>query len=470
MHKCLFWLLALVFWGCKPKNDDEVPMPVPVYPVHVWTTSSDGVNLLYHKTIDFANGKDDRFPVIQIDTAQHFQSVEGFGYTLTGGSAGLLKGMSAASRAAILQEFFGKNANSIGVSYLRISVGASDLDAQVFSYDDMPSGQIDPNLTQFNLSFDTVSLIPVLKEILAINPNIKIMASPWSAPVWMKTNNSSIGGNLQTQYYSVYAQYFVKYLQAMQAHGIAINAITPQNEPQHGGNNPSMVMSAAQQGNFIKTHLGPALQAAGLQTKIIIWDHNCDHPEFPLEILNDPSAKSFVSGSAFHLYGGDVSALSQVHNAHPDRDLYFTEQWTGSNSTFSVDFMWHMRHVMIGTMRNWSRVALEWNFANDPNFQPHTPGGCSQCRGAVTINGSTVAKNVSFYIIAQMAKFVPPGSVRLGSTDINQLPNVAFRTPEGKMVLVVLNENTQITSFNIQAGGQWITASLQPGTAGTFVW
>ncbi|MBL7825979.1 MAG: glucosylceramidase [Saprospiraceae bacterium] len=453
---------------CKKKPEEEIP--IPNLPVAVTTTSANGVNLLYTKTIDFAQAKDERFPAIEIDTTQKLQEIEGFGYTLTGGSAFLLHNMAPAERTTLLQTIFGKEATSIGISYLRVSIGASDLDAEVFSYDDLPAGQTDPDLLKFNLSKDTLHLIPILKEILAINPDIKIMGSPWSPPVWMKTNGSSVGGNLQTQYYSTYARYFVKYIQAMQARGIPVDAVTPQNEPQHGGNNPSLVMSFLQQADFIKNHLGPAFQSAGIATKIVIWDHNCDNAAFPIAILDDPAAKPFVTGTAFHLYGGDISALSTVHDKHPDKALYFTEQWTDSQGSFSEDLIWHLKHVVIGSTRNWSRVVLEWNLANDPAFGPHTPGGCTRCRGAITIDGSKATKNVSFYIIAQISKFVPPGSVRLESNLITEMPNVAFLTPEGKTVLIVLNESVNLKSFNIAAGGKWITASLNGETAATFVW
>ena len=461
---CFLAIVAIV--GCKTLDSSHFP----TLPVQVWMTSGDKSHLLEATTIGFAKSKDERLPSIQIDDKQQFQTVDGFGYTLTGGSAFLLHQMGKTERAALLQEFFGKNTNSIGASYLRLSIGASDLDAEVFSYDDLPAGQTDLELRHFNLSKDTLHLLPILKEILAINPKMKFMGSPWSAPVWMKTNETSKGGNLKPEFYAAYAQYFVKYIRAMQALGIAIDAVTPQNEPQHGGNNPSLVMSASQQADFIKNHLGPAFRAAGIATKIVIWDHNCDKPEYPLDILNDPAAKAFVAGSAFHLYGGEVSALSQVHDAHPDKALYFTEQWTGSNSQFDGDLAWHTKNVIIGTMRNWSRIALEWNLANDPTFGPHTPGGCTQCRGAVTIDGSKATKNVSFYIIAQAAKFVSPGSVRLGSNMVEQLPNVAFRTPEGKTVLIILNEAAQNTTFQISAGKKWMTTSLPAGTVGTFVW
>lgn len=471
MLKLLPILLSISILSCKSKSeDDPIITPPAVGPVEIWTTSADQTSLLYKKTLDFASGKDDRFQTIQIDAAQQLQPIEGFGFTLTGGSATLLKGMGTTERVTLLDEFFEKEGNSIGVSYLRLSIGASDLDAEVFSYDDLPAGQTDPTLEHFSIAKDEVHLIPILKEILSINPAIKLMGSPWSPPVWMKTNGSSKGGNLKPEHYGVYAQYFVKYIQAYKAHGINIDAVTIQNEPHHGGNNPSMEMSSTQQADFIKNHLGPAFQAAGISTKIIIWDHNCDEPNYPIEVLDDPAAKAFVNGSAFHLYAGDVGALSTVHNAHPDKALYFTEQWTGANGSFDGDLQWHIKNVIIGTMRNWSQVALEWNLANDPSYGPHTPGGCTECKGAVTINGSTATKNVSYYIIGQASKFVPAGSVRVSSTGPNQIPNVAFRTQAGKTVLIVLNEAVDIQSFNINSGSRWITASLPGKTAGTFIW
>ncbi len=468
MKKHLLFLLFPALFACQTRP--PATSPSPTLSVHVCTTSADGQHLLEASTIDLAKGKDERLPTIQIDTAQQFQTVDGFGFTLTGGSAFLLHQMSRRERAVLLQDFFGKTARSIGVSYLRLSIGASDLDAEVFSYDDLPAGQTDPELRHFNLSKDTLHLLPILQEIRAINPNIKLMGSPWSPPVWMKTNGNSMGGNLKPEFYAAYAQYFVKYVRAMQTLGFQLDAVTPQNEPQHGGNNPSLVMSALEQADFIKNHLGPAFRKAGITTKIVVWDHNCDHPEYPLTILNDPAAKTFVAGTAFHLYGGEVSALGQVHDAHPDKALYFTEQWTGSEGQFDGDLKWHTKNVVIGTMRNWSRVALEWNLANDPTFGPHTPGGCTQCRGAVTIDGSKTTKNVSYYIIGQASKFVSPGSLRLGSTALEQLPNVAFRTPEGKTVLLAMNETDQAQTFNINVGKQWITATLAAGTVGTFVW
>lgn len=440
-------------------------------PVEAWVTRANRTLELAKQTpnLSFASVTNN-FTNIEVDTATKYQSVDGFGYTLTGGSAYLINKMDAASKSALLNELFGSGNDGIAVSYLRVSIGASDLSNEVFSYNDMPAGQTDPTLANFSLSKDTVDLIPVLKQILTINPNIKILGSPWSAPVWMKDNGNSMGGSLQTQYYSAYAQYFVKYIQAMAAKGITVDAITVQNEPQHGGNNPSMVMSAVQQGDFIKNHLGPAFRTAGLSTKIIIWDHNCDNPNYPITILNDPLAKQYIDGSAFHLYSGDISALSGVQAAHPDKNLYFTEQWTGANGSFDGDLKWHIKNVVIGSMRNWSKVALEWNLASDPAYNPHTPGGCTECKGAVTINASVVTRNVAYYIIAHASKFVPAGSIRIASNYVNSLPNVAFLRPDGKKVLLVLNDGGGTASFNIKFKGKSAVAELPAGAVGTYIW
>ena len=359
----------------------------------------------------------------------------------------------------------------ISISYLRISIGASDLNDSVFSYDDVPNGQTDEDLSEFSLGPDLENLIPLLKEILAINPGIKILGSPWSPPVWMKDNKESKGGSLLPEYYDVYAQYFVKYVQAMKAQGIIINAITPQNEPLHPGNNPSMYMPATEEAAFIKKSLGPAFKSAGINTKIIVYDHNADKPEYPLAILNDADARAYVAGSAFHLYAGDISALSTVHSAYPNKDVYFTEQYTGSGSDFAGDLTWHLKNVIIGSMRNWSKTALEWNLANNADFGPHTPGGCTTCKGAVTINSSSsYNENVGFYIIAHASKFVPQGSMRIGSNISGALQNVAFKTPSGKKVLIVENDGASAQMFNIKYNGKWITTSLNAGSVGTYVW
>ena len=469
-------LLAVIATAlaCSKKTDPTTPTPTepPVTNASTldwWLTRGDGASLLERqfvpvKFISNTNG----YGTITIDSTTQYQQVDGFGHCLTGGSARLIHALPDAQRQSLLQELF--SANGIGSSYIRISLGASDLSDSSYTYDDLPAGNTDPSLSQFSIAQERVHLIPVLKEILLINPNIKILASPWSAPVWMKDNGSFIGGSLQPQYYGAYANYFVKYLQQMKAEGITIDAITVQNEPQHGGNNPSLVMSAEQQRDFVKNNLGPVFRAASLSTKIIIWDHNCNNPNYPITILTDPAAKQYIDGSAFHLYEGDISALSAVHDAFSDKALYFTEQWTGANGSFNGDLLWHVKNVIIGSMRNWSRNALEWNLASDPSYNPHTPGGCSECKGALTINGTSVTRNVSYYIIAHASKFVPAGSYRIESNLLPNVSNAAFLTPSGQKVLIAVNESNTGISFNIKFNGKWATVTLPAASVATYVW
>ncbi|MFT3982091.1 MAG: glycoside hydrolase family 30 beta sandwich domain-containing protein [Ferruginibacter sp.] len=454
----------------KGKSDpDPVNPPTVTNDISYWVTNADGSALLQQQTavLGFGTTANTNYNIV-VDSATSYQSIDGFGYTLTGSSAQLINNMGNSEKNALLNDLF--SSSGIGVSYIRVSIGASDLSPSVFSYDDMPAGQTDPTLANFSLGPDLTHLVPVLQKIIAINPNIKILGSPWSPPAWMKNPESPIGGSLKPANYAVYAQYFVKYIQAMKALGITIDAVTVQNEPEHGGNNPSMLMNAAEQADFVKNHLGPAFQAASLATKIIIWDHNCDNANYPISILNDAAAKPFVDGSAFHLYAGDISALSTVHNAHPDKNVYFTEQWTSASGGFGGDLNWHLKNVIIGSMRNWSKNALEWNLANDPSFGPHTTGGCDQCKGALTITGSSVSKNVSYYIIAHASKFVPAGSVRISSSMVTTLPNVAFKRPDGKKVLIVLNDTGSSRAFNIKFKERWATTVLNNGSVGTYVW
>src|SRR5665648_640775 len=439
--------------------------------IAVWMTSSATNVLFQHQKENLVFGKQTNpGETITVDAKKTFQTIDGFGNCLTGGSATLLHKMDAASRKAILKELFATDGNNIGISYLRISIGASDLDPKVFSYDDLPDGETDPAMAKFTLNADRVDLIPVLKEILAINPNIKLMGSPWSAPTWMKTNNNSKGGSLKPEYFDAYATYFVKYIQGMKAEGITIDAITIQNEPLHPGNNPSMYMTAQDQADFIKKSLGPAFETANIQTKIIVYDHNADRIDYPLLILSDPEAAKYVDGSAFHLYGGSIDDLSKVHEAYPSKNLYFTEQWVGAPGNLESDLAWHVRTLIIGGTRNWCRNVLEWNLASDPSYNPHTDGGCDQCLGTITINGDAVTRNPAYYILAHAAKFVRPGSVRINSILIGSLPNVAFKTPEGKKVLIVLNDASELQKFNIKFNGKTVTTTLDKGAVGTYVW
>ena len=479
----LAFLLALNFSSCSKSSNPPPPVTPPVTPpvisppvlpatgISYWITSGDKSSLLLKQTTPLPFGTvTNSLPVLTVDSTSIFQTVDGFGYTLTEGSAYLISQLSTADRSNLLTELFGSGENSIGVNYLRLGIGATDLSTRVYTYNDLPAGQTDPTLASFSLAPDQAAVIPVLKQILQINPAIKLLATPWTPPSWMKDNNSSIGGSLLPAFYQTYANYFVKYIQGMQAEGIRIDAITPQNEPLHPGNNPSLSMTAAQQTAFIKNNLGPAFSAAGLTTKIIIYDHNADRPDYPLAVLADAGARQYIDGSAFHLYAGNISALSQVYNAYPDKNIYFTEQYTASNGNFGGDLQWHLKNVIIGSMRNYSKIALEWNLANDASMNPHTPGGCTTCLGGLTINGNSISRNVAYYIVAHASKFVPAGSKRIGSNNSGSLQSVAFLRADGKKVLIVLNESSSPQNFNIQFNNKMLGTTLPGSSTATYFW
>lgn len=473
-HSIVVCLLLL--FSCQGNNKTEqitTSLPPSVAgkgDVEMWFTSANKQNLLVKANVNISfQSQVGNGAVIEVDTATTYQTMDGFGYTLTGGSAYVMnQQLDQSQRENLLKELFSQD--GIGVSYLRVSIGASDLDVKVFSYNDLPSGQTDVTLEKFSLQPDKANLIPILKQILAINPNIKLMGSPWSPPAWMKTNGKTIGGSLKPEYYSVYAQYLVRYIQEMQKEGIPIDAITIQNEPENPHNNPSLLMTATEQADFIKNHLGLAFEKAGIKTKIVIFDHNCDHPNYPISILDDPAAKKYIDGTAFHLYAGDISALSKVQQAHPDKHLYFTEQWTSSAGEFGGDLLWHTKNLIIGAPRNWSKTVLEWNLAADARQKPYTDGGCTQCLGALTIDNHVITRNVPYYVIAQVAKFVPSGAKRIASNQVEGLSNVTFLNPNGKKVLVILNESEQAKNINIKANQKIATVSIPSKSVATLVW
>ncbi|MGC2771241.1 MAG: glycoside hydrolase family 30 beta sandwich domain-containing protein [Candidatus Sulfotelmatobacter sp.] len=438
----------------------------------MWLTTPDRTALVAPQAAALHfSPKAGQLPVLTVDDAQHFQSIDGFGFALTGGSAQLLMRMGAAQRAALLKELFTTGDNGIGVSYLRVSIGSSDMNERVFSYDDLSPGETDVEMAKFDLGPDRADVIPVLKEILAIRPEIKILGSPWSAPAWMKTNDDVKGGELKPEYYGAFAKYFVKYIEAMRAEGIAIDAITIENEPLNPKNTPSMAMFAQQQDTFVAKDLGPAFEKAGIRTKILLYDHNPDVLSYELSILADPAASKYVDGTAFHLYGGDASLLTQVHDAYPKKNLYLTEQSVTQWRSGPLGIAEPVRSVMIGATRNWCRNVLLWNLAADPQNGPHTNnGGCTGCSGAITLDGDSATKNVAYFVVEHFSQFVPPGSVRVASSEMEQLASVAFLTPQHKVVLVVSNTANFPKSFAVKYHDTFFQTTLPSESVGTFVW
>lgn len=451
-----------------PKQSEEIGK------AQVWMTSGDE-SLLFSKRDDISVTAADEqsTAMITLDPGERLQEIEGFGAALTGSSAYLInRKMSAAQRSALLTDLFDPE-KGIGLSYLRMTIGASDFSLEDYTYNDMPAGQSDYELNNFSIAKDKEDVVPVFKQILNVSPDVKIMGSPWSAPAWMKTNGSLKGGKLKPEAYDVYARYFVRYIEAYAEEGIDIDAITPQNEPLHfTADYPCMEMQVDEQRDFIKNNLGPTFADANLSTKIIIYDHNWDNPQYPIQLLNDTEAKAFVAGSAFHAYAGDVSAMSTVHGAHPDRGLYFTEISGGRWATdFGDNLMWNMSNIFIGTTRNWSKAVLLWNLALDENDGPKN-NGCQDCRGVVTINSATgaVTRNVEYYSLAHFARFVRPGAFRIASSAQPSAPeHVAFVNEDGSIALVLSNAAAEPKTVLVRSGDEQFSVYVGPRSVVTVV-
>ena len=458
------WKLVTDFFEDEKEEDPDPAPDIPENPadgdVRVIVTSGDRSRLLAEMDgLQFGETYSTT-STITVNSSETYQEIDGFGFTLTEGSAEVIMSLTSEKQEELLYDLFNPE-TGIGVSVIRLGIGATDLSSYVYSYNDNDG---DTDMSEFSLEGpDTQYTIPVLLKALAINPDIKVMATPWSAPEWMKLDNNY----LNNDYYSAYALYFVKYLQAMQAYGIDIWAVTPQNEPLNTTNNPSMGMTQEDQYTFVNNYLGPQLESAGFgDVKIICYDHNCDNTEFPIYVAQSP----YVDGTAFHLYAGDISAMTDVYN-RTGKGVYFTEQYTGVGGDFQGDFSWHLRNVLIGAPNNYSKTVLEWNLANNSSMGPHTEGGCDTCLGAITVENSTsYTKNVAYYIIAQASKFVKPGAVRLGCSSTS-LPATAFKNTDGSYVVICHNENTDYThTTTITIDGQSFSYEIPAGSAATFVW
>jgi glucosylceramidase len=403
---------------------------------------------------------------IAISFNQKNQLMDGVGAALTGSSAIVFKhNLKADKRRLLFEELF--TPKGIGMEYVRLTIGASDFSRRSFSYCD----EVDSTLAKFSLAEDELEVIPIMKEILAVNPKVKIMASPWSPPGWMKTSNSMVGGSLKRDCYDVYARYLIKYVVEMRKRGISIDAITVQNEPEYGtAKYPCMLMSAEEQKVFVRDYLGPKLKAQKEKLKIILFDHNCDNPSYPISILNDKQARQYIAGSGFHHYAGNVDALCTVHNAHPDKDLYFTEQSGGGWApNFSDNVQWYTGHLMVGAMRCWSKNLLLWNLALDENDGPKN-NGCPNCWGIVRVKtDGTVERNAEYYSLGHYGRFVRQGAARVTS-DAGRVDNVAFVNPNGEKVVIAANRSDKPQQVTFTFGGKMVRHTFEPHEVSTFVW
>jgi glucosylceramidase len=444
--------------------------------VGAWITSGDQSRLLakaadLHFTIA---QPDPGIPVIDVDPSRTYQSIIGWGAAMSDAAAYLIQTkLNAAQREALLQDLFGREPG-IGLSFVRIPMGASDFSRSHYSYDDRPPGETDSTLKHFSIEVDRAEKIPALKRALAINPQLKLVGSPWSAPGWMKSSGSLIKGTLLPRYYGSFAEYFRRWIQAYEAEGLPIFAITLQNEPHYEPENyPGMRLSPAQRAEIIGKHFGPLFAGRNVRAQIWDWDHNWDEIDSPLAVLADSVARRYVSAVAWHCYGGDISAQTIVHDKHPDKDTYFTECSGGEWAPVWADNLkWNVSKMVIGNARGWARGVALWNLALDEKHGPHL-GGCGNCRGVVTINSVTgrVTRNPEYYALAHASRFVRPGAVRIESSSPPGLETAAFRNADDQSTaLIVLNTTALDLRFGVRLGQASFSASLPGGAVATFVW
>ena len=474
------FLLVLCLSACVAQPDPE-PEPEPkqyriVGDLTVHLTTMDQVNLytlrndlatLYVKSEAPAAGFD-----VTLDPNETYQNILGVGASFTDASAYLMhEVLGESQRQEMMRKLFSQE-DGIGISFIRNPMGSSDYARFVYSYDDQPAGQTDEDLSDFSIAHDEESIIPLIQEALALNPNLKVMASPWSAPGWMKSSGSMIGGSLNGQYYGTYAQYFVKYIQAYAEHGIDIFAVTPQNEPLYvPGHYPGMSMSPTAQAVFIKDHLRPAFDAVNLDTKILAYDHNWDRKDYPLTVLE--KAGDAVDGVAWHVYGGNPIAQTEVWRQFPDHEVYFTE---GSGGEWVPPFANAFQTLVktgIDVFRNYSRTYVLWNMALDENNGPVIPGfGNSTCRGIVTINQATgeLTYNLDYYVLAHFSDYLQKDAVRIDSSkgDAN-FTSVAFLNPDGTIVTVLYNQRGEDRNARVILGDQAVIIPMEGQSVVTLV-
>lgn len=489
MAGALVALGAMALSSCD--NDPKIgPQPEPQpetvqgTDVRIISTTSTRSQDLTESWVNFSD-RDNMSPSsVKLDPTEQYQTMDGFGVAMTGSTCYNLLKMSPESRSEFLRQTFSA-AEGYGFSYVRVSIGCSDFSLSEYTCCD------NPGIENFALTSEEKNyVIPVLKEVLAINPTLRIMGSPWTPPRWMKVNNITdkqpwdkwTDGSLNPDHYQDYATYFVKWIQAFKAEGIDIYSVTPQNEPLNRGNSASCYMPWEEEKEFIKV-LGPAFRNAGIATKIYAFDHNYNYDNnpsqqsYPTKIYEDADAAQYVAGAAFHDYGGDKEELTVVHNATPGKDLVFTEtsigEWNDGRN-LATRLMPDMENVALGTVNRWCKGVIVWNLMLDEDKGPNRPGGCTTCYGAVDINRdyTTLTRNSHYYIIAHLASVVKPDAVRIGTKGFTTggLTYSAFQNPDGSYAMVASNSNSSALKLTVDDGTHHFTVEVPAKGVSSFTW
>ncbi|MFJ1971651.1 ricin-type beta-trefoil lectin domain protein [Streptomyces sp. NPDC087903] len=451
--------------------------------VTAWLTTTDDTGgrhvvrgLQAQTPFAFQSGSGGSGENITVDEDTRYQTFTGGGASFTDTAAWLMNSsgaLSTAARDAAMRKLFSPT-EGIGLSFLRNPMGASDLARFGYTYDDVPAGQTDPSLSGFSIAHDLADVVPLTKRALQLNPSLTVMASPWTAPAWMKDSGQLNGGWLKAEDYGAYASYFVKYLQAYRDQGVPVSYVTAQNEPTCCSGYPSMSWNASGLAYFTKSELLPKLQAAGLSTKVLAHDWNWDvYDAYAAQTVDDAAVRSHPNfgGIAWHGYGGDVAKQTSVHNRYPQLDAFGTEH---SGGTWIADQQREDMLNIVDYTRNWAKSVTKWSLAVDQNMGPHN-GGCGTCTGLVTVHdgdgaSGTVDYTVEYYTMGHLTKFVRPGAQRIASTASSAVPNVAWRNPDGSKALIAYNGSASARTVTVNWGGQHATYNLPGKTSATFTW
>ncbi|MDE3199861.1 MAG: glucosylceramidase [Acidobacteriota bacterium] len=468
--------------------------------IEVYQTTPDLLETLSHRANLHFHGKNSKaeMPVINVDDSQRFQKIDGFGASLTDAAAWLFaKKLPPRQTDKTFEQLFSPE-KGIGLSFLRQPIGSSDLAVTFYSFDDLckqsttacttPEGVTDPRLEHFSLAHDEEYILPLLKKAIALNPDLHVMLSPWSPPGWMKTTRTMLGSNPETkeeshlkpEFYAAFAQYLVKTIEGYQAAGVPVWAISVQNEPLYAPPTYSgMHMDAEEQAKFLGEDLGPALKAAQLSPKVMVYDHNWDRPDYPETVLKDPKAGALAAGTAWHHYEGNPAVMTKNHEEFPSKGQWVTESSGGTwqkGLHNNGNILAEEAAELIAVMRNWSRGYVLWALATDQNHGPHV-GGCDTCRGLVTIDLTVpkhphVKKELDFYVLGHASRFLEPGAVRIASNEPkdSSLKDVAFSNPSGTVVLYVLNEGLKSQWFQILFHEKTAATLIPKGSVATFIW
>lgn len=447
--------------------------------VTIYTTSVNGSKL--SKTTAAFSTTDNMSPsTLTLNASTSYQKMDGFGAAITYSTAYNLLKMTSTNRTAFLKKTF-SDSEGYGFSYVRISIGCSDFSSTEYTCCDTK------NISNFGLqSDDNNYVIPILKEILAINPKLRIIGSPWTCPRWMKVTdidsktpyNSWTGGHLNPDYYQDYATYFTKWIQAYQNAGIPIYAVTPQNEPLNAGNCASTLMPWQEEAAFLKV-LAPTLKASSLTTKVYVFDHNfnydgnADQADYPVKIYNtlgNVEGAEYIVGAAYHNYGGSYTELANIHNQVPSKGLIFSEtsigEWNDGRN-LSARLMDDMQDVALGTVNNFCTAVIVWNLMLDTNKGPNLDGGCQTCYGAVDINPNdyaTINYNSHYYILAHLASVVKPNAVRIstsvGSFSLDGFTYAAFKNTDNTYAAVLCNNNSTQKTLVLSDGTHHFSCTI----------